>query len=56
MIVSYQVPRAAEARPWSAMVSRYLIFNSFSVSILGDTKFLFLKYSVMISEKFISLI
>ena len=31
-------------------------FYSLSVSILGDTKFSFLKHSVMIGEKFISLI
>ena len=55
MIVSYQVPTAAEAWPWLAMISNYLLFR-FQCLILEDTKISFLKYSVMIGGKFDRLI
>ena len=55
MIVSYQVPKAAEEWPWPAMFSNYFIIR-FQCLILDDTKSSFLKYSVLIGGKFGSLI
>ena len=50
MIVSYQVPRAAEAWPWSTVVSRLLFFTSLKIlNLLFSNTWLWLVKNFLVS-------